>query len=146
MTVEQMRYPTIDVLKSEAGALRQSLERDGAPVSHSKSLELLARWYGARDWNTLCALAKRQAPRLPGVGERTRGCYLGQPFEGEVIGLQKLAGGKNRITIRFDEPVDVVTFESFSSFRSRVTATVGAGGESPARTGTGEPQLRLELQ
>ena len=28
------------------------------------------------------------------------------------------------ITVDFDEPVDVVEFESFSAFRKRVTATI----------------------
>ena len=145
MTTLEPRYPPIDVLKSEAKALRHSLAKDGTEVTHSRSLEMLAHWYGARDWNTLSGLARQQRPAIPQVGARTSGRYLGQSFQGEVIGFQKLAQDRARVTIRFDEPVDVVRFDSFSSFRSRVSAVVGPDGRSLAKTGDGQPQMQLDL-
>jgi len=39
--------------------------------------------------------------------------------------------------------VDVVKSELFSAFRQRVTSTVDVYGISPARTGDGEPQMRI---
>ncbi len=46
--------------------------------------------------------------------------------------------------MKFDEPVDVVTFESFSAFRQRVTATVDETGRTIEKTSNGRPQLELE--
>ena len=43
----------------------------------------------------------------------------------------------------FDEPVDVVEFESFTGFRQRVTAMVGGDGVSWAKTSDGAPHLIL---
>ena len=73
------------------------------------------------------------------------GTYLKQRFTGRVLATAILPGESHyRITIHFDEPVDVVTFDSFSAFRQRVTATVDAYGISPDRTSDGEPHMRLD--
>ena len=74
------------------------------------------------------------------------GHYLGQAFEGDVIGVQALTPpGRFRIILDFDEPVDMVTFESFSAFRSRVTCTIDAKGRTAEKTSNGRPHLQLEL-
>lgn len=52
--------------------------------------------------------------------------------------------GRYRLTMKFDEPVDVVTFESFSAFRQRVTATVDETGRTIEKTSNGLPQLELD--
>ena len=49
-----------------------------------------------------------------------------------------------RTTLHFDEPVDVVSVESFSSFRQRVTCTLTPDGRTPQKTSNGEPQLVLD--
>ena len=49
--------PSIDVLKQQAKRLRAGLAEDGDFISHSESLELVAKQYGLRDWNTLFAAA-----------------------------------------------------------------------------------------
>ena len=49
-----------------------------------------------------------------------------------------------RVTIRFDEPVDVVTFDSFSSFRQRVSCTLNKDFTTTERTSNGQPNMRLE--
>ncbi len=39
----------------------------------------------------------------------------------------------------------MVTFDSFSFFRKRVTATLDSSGVTAARTSNGEPHMRLLL-
>lgn len=129
--------------KTQAKALRARLAGQGTQISHSQALELVAHQHGARDWNTLRALAARPGNARPlALGDRVAGRYLGQPFTGYVHGLSHAANaGHMRITLQFDEPVDVVTFDSFSSFRQRVSATIGTDGRSPQKTSDGAPQL-----
>ncbi len=136
--------PSLDNLKAQAKRLRTTLSEDGTAISHSKSLELIAHQYGFRDWNTLHAAVGNRPPAGPVVlGQRVKGTYLGQPFDGEVIGVQALSAGRFRVTFDFDEPVDVVTFESFSAFRKRVSCTVDAQGRTTEKTSNGQPQLML---
>lgn len=136
----------VDALKACARRLRQALKSDGVEISHSRSLELIARQAGARDWNTLSARAR--GPRSPvaiTTGRPVRGRYLGQPFTGTVIGVADLGNtGRRRITIAFDQPVDVVAFASFSAFRRRIRAVVDPDGRSPQKTSDGRPHLVLE--
>ena len=139
--------PTIDELKLQAKRLRQAMTERGAAVTHGAALELVAQQHGARDWNTLSARAHRDQPKPPffAVGERVRGRYLGQSFEGRVLSLATLPGGDAyKISIHFNEPVDVVTFDSFSAYRSRITAQIDANGVSPRKTSNGQPHLVLE--
>ena len=73
------------------------------------------------------------------------GHYLGQGFEADVIGVQILATpGRYRITLDFDEPVDVVTFASFSSFRKRVSCVIDRHGVTAEKISDGRPHLRLQ--
>ncbi|WP_297340981.1 glyoxalase superfamily protein [Pseudophaeobacter sp.] len=135
--------PSTDALKLQAKRLRQQLKTSGVEVGHSKSLELVAQQYGARDWNTLQA---RSSNRLQlRVGDRVRGRYLGQAFTGEIRGLSLMGDGEHRqVTLHFDTPVDVVQFESFSALRQRVKGVIGWGGCSPQKTSDGVPQLIVE--
>ncbi|WP_245303107.1 glyoxalase superfamily protein [Rhizobium esperanzae] len=141
-------YPGIEELKAQAKRLRQAMNDRGTALTHSAALEMIARQHGTRDWNTLAALAARpdataKTPLF--VGAHIRGRYLNQPFTGEILSLSALPGGLHRITIHFDEAVDVVTFESFSAFRRRVTAQIDADGVSPRKTSNGVPHLVLDL-
>lgn len=133
----------ISAYKAQAKRLRQELAGQGTAISHAQALELVAHQNGARDWNTLRALAARPGNNRPlAVGDRVAGRYLGQSFTGYVHGLTNRPGSKHaRITLHFDEPVDVVSFDSFSSFRQRVSATIGADGRSVYTTSDGQPQL-----
>ena len=140
--------PELSALKQQARRLREAMAGQGTTLSHGQALELVARQHGARDWNTLvAALPKAPAPVLPlAVGQTVSGRYLGQAFTGKVLSLTALsAGGLFRVTLHFDQPVDVVTFESFSAFRQRVTATVDARGISPRQTSNGLPQMIIEV-
>ena len=140
--------PTLGALKAQAKRLRATLQSDGETVSHSRSLELIARQHGFRDWNTLHAAAGNdvRAGAPVALGERVSGRYLGQLFEGEVIGVQALGGpDRFRVTLSFDEPVDVVTFDSFSAFRRRVASVIDRTGVSAEKTSDGQPHMRLAL-
>ena len=139
--------PSLDALKDQAKRLRARFADDGQAFSHSRALELVAAQYGFRDWNTLHAAVGNRPPFDPWrLGARVRGHYLGQPFDAEVLGAQVMTGqpGRYRMTLRFDEPVDVVTFESFSAFRQRVSCTVDETGRTVERTSNGRPHLELE--
>ncbi len=127
-------------LKEQAKRLRKRLQDAGVKLSHSEALELLAHQLGARDWNTLHAMAGNRVQLR--VGDRVEGRYLGQPFTAEIRGLTMIGdGGHRRVTLQFDVPVDVVRFDSFSSLRQRVTGEIGWDGRSTRHTSDGEPQL-----
>lgn len=135
---------TIDEAKAMAKALRAALGSRGTAISHAQALELVAQQNGARDWNTLHArLALGNSPAPLALGDRVRGQYLGQAFTGEIIGLSGPAD-HCRIEVRFDQPVDVVPFDSFSNLRRQVSATINAEGRSHRRTSDGNPQLIIK--
>lgn len=129
-------------LKAKARQWRQQQAEKGVSVSHSQALEAVARQSGYRDWNTAAARLSNARPFVFAVGQRVAGTYLKQPFEGTVIGVQLLgAGERMQLTVAFDAPVDVVSFESFSAFRHRVVATVDKDGVSASRTSDGVPHM-----
>lgn len=137
---------TIDDAKAQAKALRAALQVQGIAISHAQALELIAKQHGARDWNTLHArLALRNAPPELALSDRVRGRYLGQSFTGQIIGLSGPASYR-QISIRFDTPVDVVRFESFSNLRRQIKATINEHGRSHYHTSDGEPQLIVEQE
>ncbi|MCK3779163.1 glyoxalase superfamily protein [Ensifer sesbaniae] len=147
MTRGSTTLPSLDALKDQAKRLRTRLAAEGETIGHSRSLELIAAQYGYRDWNTLHAAVGNRPPLNPWMlGARVKGRYLGQAFEGEILSVQALTAqpGRYRLTMKFDEPVDVVTFESFSAFRQRVTATVDETGRTIEKTSNGLAQLELE--
>lgn len=137
---------TIDEAKAEAKALRVARRAEGVAISHAEALELVARAHGARDWNTLHArLSLRNTPPALAVGDRVRGRYLGQAFTGQITSLSGPASHRE-IEIRFDAPVDVVKFESFSNLRSHVRATIDETGRSHRQTSDGAAQLVVERE
>jgi len=136
---------TVAQAKAEARALRTALAAQGQNISHAASLELVAKRHGARDWNTLRArLAQNEKPVFV-AGARVSGRYLSQPFAGTIVSAHELTNGMIRLDLRFDSPVDVVRFESFSSLRQRIRADVTAEGESTSKTSDGRPHLELDL-
>lgn len=138
--------PPASDLKDQARRLRQALAQQGSEITHSKSLELLARQFGVRDWNTLVAQAGNGlSPQLPQVGDTVRGRYMGHPFTGTLKSLAGVSGkGTWRVTIHLDEPVDVVSFDSFSALRRRISGTIGQNGRSVQRRSDGTPHLELD--
>jgi len=140
-----MTLPTLDAAKAQAKALRVALESEGREITHSAALELIAKSKGYRDWNTLHA-AIGNGPRPPvALGQLVEGAYLKQPFIAWVSGVKELSQGRYEVVLEFDQPVDVVTFDSFSNFRSRVTKVVGPDGRSFEVTSDGVPHLVLRV-
>lgn len=138
--------PSVPGLKAEARALREERAEKGQPISHAAALEVIARSHGYRDWNTARAALPDTLSCPVTVGEDVSGHYLGQAFTGRVLALAALTDAQlYSVTIEFDEPVDVVTFESFSAFRKRINARIDPYGKSPARTGNGRPHLELDI-
>ncbi|WP_417263933.1 glyoxalase superfamily protein [Celeribacter sp.] len=136
-----MTQPSIDTVKNQAKALRQSLRDRGTAISHAQALELIARQHGARDWNTLHArLTRQNAPPELAFGDRVEGSYLGQTYTGEIIALSGPIGHR-LVEIKLDRPVDTVRFDSFSNWRHRIRGTLDCGGCSHRRTSDGAPQL-----
>ncbi|MGI9504360.1 MAG: glyoxalase superfamily protein [Geminicoccaceae bacterium] len=141
------RLPSIEALKDQARRLRATRGSGLEPITHSRSLELLAHQYGYKDWNTLHWAVGNAPPSCPAaLGAKVHGRYLGQAFEGEVIGVQTLTPrDRFRVTLHFDEPVDVVTFDSFSNMRQRVTCVIDSSGKSTEKTSDGRPHMQLEV-
>ena len=135
-----------ETLKAEARVLREERAHAGTAISHSEALELTAKAHGYRDWNTAVAALPDRVGCPVALGDRVSGAYLRKPFTGRVLSTAIRPGGNlYRVTIEFDEPVDVVAFDSFSAFRKRVSATVDAYGLSPEKTSDGQPHMRLDL-
>lgn len=140
------KLPSLDVLKDQAKRLRDTLGRQGTEVNHSRALELIASQYGFRDWNTLMGvMGNRPNVRSYNIGDQVIGHYLGQMFTGTIVAVQTLtsAHGRTRVTFDFDEPVDVITFESWSAFRKRVTCTLDEEGRTVEKTSNGRPHMVL---
>jgi hypothetical protein len=138
--------PPLDDLKAQAKRLRAALPaNESRPLTHGQSLDLVARQYGFRDWNTLHA-AKGNTPDNPlTLGQKVTGTYLHQRFEGEIVSAARLGpSGRLRVTIVFDDPVDVVSFDSFSAYRHRVTVTLGTDGRTAEKTSDGTPHMQLD--
>lgn len=129
-------------LKAEARAWRTEQADAGHPVSNAQALEMVARFHGFRDWNTAAGVLPMTRGPVFNVGQRVEGKYLKQSFTGTVLGVSALgAADLFRLTVEFDEPVDVVAFESFSAWRRRVEATVDRGGVSPSKTSDGAAHM-----
>ncbi|WP_050929384.1 glyoxalase superfamily protein [Aestuariivita boseongensis] len=138
--------PSVSDLKDQARRLRQALADQGTQITHSRSLELLAQQYGAWDWNTLRAWADTPPPpATPQVGSRVTGRYLGQPFAGVLKSLSR-RGAQTlwHVAIQLDQPIDVVSFDSFSSWRRQITGTVDQNGRSLRHRSDGTPHLVVE--
>ncbi|MEO8243287.1 MAG: glyoxalase superfamily protein [bacterium] len=139
------QIPTLNSAKAQAKALRAALAAEGREISHSQALELVAKSHGHRDWNTLHAAIGNRPPDPVILGQIVEGHYLKQPFLAEVIGVKHLSEDRYEVTLHFDEPVDVVTFDSFSNFRRRVTKIIGPTGRTVETTTDGIPHLVLKL-
>ena len=132
------QIPSRDVLKAQAKRLRADVRLQGTEMTHAAALETVAHQWGMRDWNTLAARADVQAVQWH-PGQRVSGRYLGQPFAGVIKAASLASSGFWSLTLRFDEPVDVVESLHFTNLRQQVSTTVNAAGESPQKTSNGQP-------
>ncbi len=136
--------PTLNAAKAQAKALRARKAAQGTALSHGQSLELIAKKYGFRDWNTCKARLPDLAKGLT-TGARVRGWYLSQPFAATVVTSEDRGDGWTYVALGLDYPVDVVRFDSFSSMRQRVQAVIGPNGHTRERTSDGQPHVVLEI-
>jgi hypothetical protein len=137
-----MTVRTLAEAKAQAKTLRSALVAEGTVFSHAQALELVARQNGARDWNTLSAQLANSFPAPFHLHQRIQGRYLGQAFKGEIKALS-CSGSHYTVSVRFDEPVDTVSFDSFSNMRRVARSTVDINGVSIRRTSNGTPHLTL---
>lgn len=80
------------------------------------------------------------------LGDRVQGVFMGQRFQGHLVGIVPLAASQNyHIGIQLNQAIDVVTFESFSNFRRRLNCVVDKDGISTAKTSDDRPHMKLEL-
>lgn len=136
--------PSAQTLKTEAKALREDRARAGQTMSHGAALEAVARAHGFRDWNTARAVLPDRVAAPFQIGQRVSGTYLSQPFRGMLIGVQLMSDMQHyKVTVSFDQPVNVTPTFMFEAFRQRVTATVDIHGTTPALRGDGTPQMVL---
>lgn len=142
-----IQLPSLDALKAQAKRLRTELSASDTTIGHSRALELVAKQYGYKDWNTLhAAVGNQPLPAPVSLGQQVSGHYLRQPFAGEVVGVQALSEpDRFRVTLMFDEPVDVVTFEGLSNFRQRVSGVIDRNGVTAEKTSDGTPHMVLSL-
>ncbi|UTW57911.1 hypothetical protein KFE96_13910 [Kordiimonas sp. SCSIO 12603] len=138
-------FPTIAELKARAKELRSATSAAGTSLSHSESLEAVAHKHGFRDWNTLRAKALANNTLRIEEGGLVSGYYLGQCFKAEVLAFNEWSQGRYKVKLDLVEPVDVVAFDSFSAFRKRINAEIGANGKSFAHTSDGRAHLELTL-
>ena len=144
MTNDTTQIPPRDVLKAQAKRLRADFAARGQEMTHSEALETIAHQWGARDWNTLSAMARSSHPGWA-PNQRVKGRYLGHPFEGFIKSARQSANGYWSLSIRFDQAIDVVASKLFSSFRQQITGTVNELGQSPRKTSDGQPHLVLDM-
>lgn len=139
-----LHLPSINEAKAQAKRLRKELAEKGEDISHSRALELVAAQHGFQDWNTFfAAMGNRQEPQYT-LGGRVAGRYLGQPFKGTIHAVAQSRPGWVQLVLDLDEAVDVVSFDSFSNFRSRIRGQVGPEGHSREKTSDGAPHLVID--
>ena len=142
-------------VKQMAGRLRSALKARSIDVGYSMSLELLAQQFGFRNWNILSSkLPDDSAASDDGaeakpllfpvmVGQRFEGRYKGTSFACTLLGITLTRNGLAKVVLHLDVPLDVVTFESFSSHRTRLQMIIDPEGYSC--TALGKPDGRFHL-
>ncbi|MCS6762560.1 MAG: glyoxalase superfamily protein [Candidatus Devosia symbiotica] len=111
-------------------------------MTHSAALKQVACTHGYRDWNTAHVTLPDHVAIPFQVSSRVTSSYLEQPFTGVLIGVQMLGdGGHSKITVTFDEPVNVTPDFIFAALRHRVVATIDSHGVTSALRGNGQPQM-----
>lgn len=144
-----------DPLKAQAKRLRAALLASGFDITHSASLELIAKTHGHRDWNTASAvvggvggggggeksLDAAPNPARWAIGAPVSGAYLGNPFTGTLVSAARKGNAHFDLAIQFNAPVNVSKSALFDAYRQRVRATVGEDGRSVSATSDGMPHL-----
>ena len=141
-----------DPLKTQAKRLRAALLASGFDITHSASLELIAKTHGHRDWNTASAIVggvsggeksldAAPTPARWTIGAPVSGAYLGNPFTGTLVSAARKGNAHFDLAIQFNAPVNVSKSALFDAYRQRVRATVDEDGRSVSATSDGVPHL-----
>lgn len=135
---------TVSGLKTQAKVLRTQFADKGTPVSHSQTLEMIAKQHGFRDWNTAVASFEAHLPPKFQLGQLVHGTYLGHAFSGRIKALRALGeNARYALTVRFDAAVDVAQSAHFENLRKQVQVTVDARGRTAEKTSDGQPHMVL---
>ncbi|MHC2439152.1 glyoxalase superfamily protein [Bradyrhizobium sp. USDA 4451] len=113
--------------KAMAQTLREALAAKSIPLTHSDSLELIARLFGQRDWNTLAARIQAAPPSMS--------AQAADP-----------AGESPPISARQEIAVDPATFDNYSGFyqlNDRAVFTVTPDGHHLVMQLTGQRSVRF---
>ncbi|MEO5807219.1 glyoxalase superfamily protein [Devosia sp.] len=138
--------PSAQTLKSEAKSLREERAKAGENLTHGAALEAVAKSHGFRDWNTARATLPERIAVPFQLGMRVKGLYLGQPFKGVLIAVSVMVDMQHyKITVKFDEPVNVSPGFTFPHFRQRVNATINVNGITPSMNSSG-PHMIVERE
>lgn len=142
-----VRLPALKTIKLQAKRLRQILAEQGTPLSHSQSLEIIAKQWGYSDWNTLNAILKTpDSPENLTIGDIVTGYYMGEPVEAEVLRVQTLGHGDAfNLTLKLDKRVDVINSEGEMSSKKKVRCTVGVTGKTVQKMADGTPHFVLDV-
>ncbi len=146
MTYSDTPLPIHSEVKHRAKTLRARRQAAGHPMSHAQALERISRKLGFRDWNTLSAAITtvRNASCVP-KGDTVRGHYMGNPFDARILRIGATAEGETRLTLRFNEAIDVVEHTGFSAFRQQINCRVNRDGRSSEEISDGTPHVTLML-
>ncbi len=140
-----LTLPSRDALKEQAKRLRATLAETGTSLPHAAALETVAKQWGFRDWNTLSATTQSQSAPVWQVGQKVSGRYLGHRFTAKIKTVSQWGDSHTRLTLVFDQPVDVIASDRFTGLRRQVSATVNAQGRTLEKTSDGQPHLILDL-
>lgn len=134
---------SIAAAKTAAKQLRLSATEQNMKISHSRALEMVAKSEGFRDWNTFSAYLNEN-PTFPfQENDRVLATYMGHQMAATILSVSELSNSRYQVTLYLDQPVDVVSFDSFSAFRQRVTGVVNQQGISFDKRSDGTPHLTM---
>ena len=138
----------VSITRSQAKArARQIRAQQAGKITLAAALEQVAKDLGFKNWNVASARLSNEPDTPWQVGDRVTGQYLKCAFKGRIHAVRELQGGQGyELTLHFDEPVDVVEWESFSALRQRVHILVSHDGVSWNKTSDGVPHIILQRE
>ena len=84
------QLPSALQAKHQAQLLRSKMATDGTPISHAKSLELIAHQYGFRDWNAMIASVGDCPPIAWAPGDKVEGAYSQRKLSANLFAFSSL--------------------------------------------------------
>lgn len=147
----------IKLAKTRAKRLRATLAEQGHTISHSESLEAIAKTEGYRDWNTYSALFKTVSEELSArtnehmqyplhVGDTISGTFRGIRFAGRLLKLEEtITPGVWRAKLHFETPVKLPAHDALNLTRQRVSCMLNASGVSVNLKGKPDGHITLDM-